>query len=60
MSKQDALDEALLCFRVYRLQQKEAHLLCKLDRPFQLLYSFRHAFSVFNNFGESASRSKYP
>ncbi|HXR17326.1 MAG TPA: hypothetical protein VN777_14125 [Terriglobales bacterium] len=58
MSKQDALDEALLRFRVYPLQQKEEHLLCKLDRAFQLLYSFRHAFGVFNNFGESASRSK--
>ena len=37
MSKQDALDDALLCFRVYRLQQKEQHLLCKLDRTLQLL-----------------------
>jgi hypothetical protein len=36
----------------------QEQLLCKLDRALQLLHSFCYFFSVFNNFGESASRSK--
>ncbi len=34
------------------------HLLCERLRPFQKLHSLLYVFNVFNNFGESASRSK--
>jgi hypothetical protein len=34
------------------------HLLCKLDIAVFGLDSFPDAFSIFNNFGASASRSK--
>jgi hypothetical protein len=41
-----------------RVAQLGEHLLCKRVRALQRLLPLRSVFNVFNNFGESASRSK--
>jgi len=41
-----------------RVAQLGEHLLCKRVRALQTLHPFLDFFNVFNNFGESASRSK--
>src|SRR5713101_2948528 len=41
-----------------RVAQLGEHLLCKRVRSFQTLHPLLCVFNVFNNFGESASRSK--
>jgi hypothetical protein len=41
-----------------RVAQLGEHLLCKHEPSFQAFHPLLCAFNVFNNFGESASRSK--
>jgi hypothetical protein len=56
----DFRERNLLESRSYRgrVAQLGEHLLCKRVRALQRLLPLRSVFNVFNNFGESASRSK--